>query len=97
MPNLFERQDVMSPLIFLMVADAALDLANGGLIGTGQATAHLHHSVLVDSAEELLVLGMPEQHLKLNYNIIRIMSLELAASEEEGRRIGNFTLGKTIG
>lgn len=56
----------MRPLIFLMVAYAALDLANGGLVGTGKAAAHLHHSVFVDRAEELLVLGVSEQHLKLN-------------------------------
>lgn len=65
-PYLLEGQDVMGPLIFLMVAYAPLDLTNGGLVGTGKATTHLHYSVFMDGAEEFLVLGMSEQHLKLN-------------------------------
>lgn len=65
-PYLLESQDVMSPLIFLMVTYASLNLANGGLVGTGKTTTHLHYSVFMDRAEEFLVLGMSEQHLKLN-------------------------------
>lgn len=65
-PYLFKCQDVMSPLIFLMVTYASLNLANGGLVGTGKTTTHLHYSVFVDRAEKFLVLGMSEQHLKLN-------------------------------
>ena len=57
-PNLLKCQDVMSSLVFLVMANASLHLANSGLVGTCQATAHLHHSVFVDGAEEFLVLGV---------------------------------------
>lgn len=83
-----------------MVTNASLYLTNSCLVRTGQATSHLHSPVFVDSAEQLLVFGMSEQHLKLYklFIIIQIMSIEMDPSnEEEGKKIGSFILGKTIG
>ena len=53
--NLFQGENVVRALIFLVVTDASFDFADGGSVWAGEATAELHDATAVDVAEALFV------------------------------------------